>query len=452
MLISPVQRFLMSGSWRAEALREFFQFLALQERRGVPLAESLDQLRANRPKKSLLSIFRWIYVTSAYGIIGLTALIILLTVGSIFSPSLGEWIEFLVFLYSPLVTLFLTWLMASCFLDVFLTTEDYCQELAARLFPAVSKGATLSEAMRRAGGWFPALAVDLVAAGEESNQVAETLKDLANYLKADQTAPCSEWALVFYPLPTVLMALVLLSGIMIFIMPKFVAIFMEMGMEIPWATRWAINHSFSGLVWVIGLTVFLLLTVAYSSCRFVGGRSIPSWMTRLPVVRLFVQPLVWSVSLLPRLPLVRQWVRPLVLSQFLLVLGRFLRVHAPMPDALQRAGDLVQGTGFDRLSQRAARGVEQGLSLSQALEAESAIPAGICQMVRLAEHNETLPERCLDLAQTLREKWFFRTQRLIRILEPLTLLAVGLLVGVMALALYLPLFTISAVLSQKIFE
>jgi type II secretory pathway component PulF len=448
VLILPVQRFLISSAWRAEALREFFQFLALQERRGVPLAESLDHLQAPRSKKSLLRAFRWTFFLSIGGIVGLSVLIVALA----FYPFSGESIDFLAFLYTPLLTILFVWFLLSFFLDVFLTTEDYCQELAARLFPAVSKGTPLSEAMRCAGGWFPTLAVDLVAAGEETNQVAETLKDLANYLKADQTVPCSEWALVFYPFPTVVVALNLFGGIMIFIMPKFVAIFTELGMEIPWATRWVIDHSFLGLWGASGATLFFLLTVVYSNCRFVGGRSSQSWLTRLPVIRLFAPPLVWILSLFPRLPLVRQWVQPLVLSQFLLVLGRFLRVHAPMPDALQRAGDLVQGTGFDRLGQRAARGVQQGLSLSQALEAESAIPAGICQMVRLAERNETLPERCLDLAQTLREKWFFRTQRLIRILEPLILLAVGLLVGIIALALYLPLFNLSSAMSQKIFE
>jgi hypothetical protein len=59
VLIWPVQRFVMSGTWRSEALREFFLFLALQERRRVPLVESLDRLRARRSKKEFLCLLKW---------------------------------------------------------------------------------------------------------------------------------------------------------------------------------------------------------------------------------------------------------------------------------------------------------------------------------------------------------------------------------------------------------
>jgi type II secretory pathway component PulF len=172
--------------------------------------------------------------------------------------------------------------------------------------------------------------------------------------------------------------------------------------------------------------------MAYGNCRFVERRGLS--------------------ALIARLPLLRQWVRPLVLSQFLLVLGRFLRVRAPMPEALKRAGGMGQGSILHDLGQRAARGVQQGLSLSQALEGEALMPEGLCQMIRLAENNETLPQRCLDLAQNLRERWFFRAQRLVRIVEPLALLGVGLLVAAIAAAFYLPLFNLSVAMTQKMFE
>ncbi|HNY28234.1 MAG TPA: type II secretion system F family protein [Candidatus Sumerlaeota bacterium] len=434
MLILPLQRFLMSGAWRAEALREFFQFLALQERRGVPLAESLDHLQARRSKKVLLASLRWAIQLSLIGMVILTLLLAAIGIGNAFDSFLfpKDLEEILSLFYLPLVGVFTLCFLESSFLDLILTTEDYGQELAARLFVHVSKGVPLSQAMRRARGWFPWPAADLVAAGEETGQMAETLDDLANYLKADQTVPYTEWALVFYPFPTVVLALSLLSGILVFIMPKFVAIFTEMGMEMPGPTAWVINHRFEGFGAVLGGSFLFMSLVALTNSRFVDRYGISALLSRLPFLNL--------------------WVRPLILSQFLLVLGRFLRVHLPLPDALQKAGELVQGSSFSRVAERAGRRVQQGLTLSKALETESSVPAGIRQMVRLAEHNETLPERCLELAQSLREKWFFRTQRLTRIVEPLSLLLVGLLVGAMALALYLPLFNMTTAMSNRLFQ
>ncbi len=442
MLIWPVQRFVMSGTWRSEALREFFLFLALQERRRVPLVESLDRLRARRSKKTFLCLLKW---SILFGLAGLACLGLSIVFLALCRTSLGEallpgfyfisspdTIKKLTFCFFPCLAILSLGVLTSCFLDVILSPEDYCQELAARLYPAVSHGQPLSEAMRLARGWFPVLAADLVAAGEETGQLAESLDDLAAYLKSDQTTPFSEWTLVLYPFPTVVVALFLLAFLMAFVMPKTVAIFSETGIPLPAWTAWVLNHVQAGFWGILGVAFVCLAAMAYGNCRFVERRGLS--------------------ALIARLPLLRQWVRPLVLSQFLLVLGRFLRVRAPMPEALKRAGGMGQGSILHDLGQRAARGVQQGLSLSQALEGEALMPEGLCQMIRLAENNETLPQRCLDLAQNLRERWFFRAQRLVRIVEPLALLGVGLLVAAIAAAFYLPLFNLSVAMTQKMFE
>jgi hypothetical protein len=161
VLIWPVQRFVMSGTWRSEALREFFLFLALQERRRVPLVESLDRLRARRSKKTFLCLLKW---SILFGLAGLACLGLSIVFLALCRTSLGEallpgfyfisspdTIKKLTFCFFPCLAILSLGVLTSCFLDVILSPRTTARSWRRVFIPPFRTGSPERSDAARAG-------------------------------------------------------------------------------------------------------------------------------------------------------------------------------------------------------------------------------------------------------------------------------------------------------------
>lgn len=295
-------------------------------------------------------------------------------------------------------------------------------EAVARVGQAVSAGVSLSKAMEREPQAFPVLYVRLVAMAEQVGALAVIFDRLARYLSHQGTVRRSLIAGLTYPLAVLLMSLGLLGVLRLLLLPSFLQLVGQYGTHLPWLTR-MISFDLPAWAWVtLGLVGLGLLEALYLTWRHPGGRQgLQDFFYALPGVgRGLYQ---W------------QWCR---LSRDLATL---VGSGVPMLRALTLLGDQPWPSLRVQASlEQGLLGVRAGQSLSEALAGQPGVPPMLVHLVAAGEISGRLPallERYSDIGE---EALKLEIDTALKLFEPLLLAALGLGVGLVLLAAFLPIY------------
>lgn len=367
--------------------------------------------------------------------------------------------------------------------------EQYLQYVAERLTDLIAEGRTLSQAMERMPRAFTRQQCKAVAIGEQTGRLAESLETLAEDLRLSQRFAFIASA-IMYPATLLMVAVTILTFIRYRIVPKYVDIFHQIGMDLPvfsqrvliglrgsggfldpyfWLTLLVVV-AIGGLVLVFyfegrrkGLISFLIV-IAFAAAvllpplrgeEFTGNivadmifyagavlaaAGILVGMYHLlrgilavfppPVRRLITRPFRWLIPL-----------RETQLARFLLSLGLSLRARIPASEALEWAGETVRGR-LRRDARRMKAMVEQGRSLLEALQTSPLFHGQVGALLSLGEWHGTVADDCVELADELRAQAEGAVARLSALVEYLSNLLLGIIIGLFVVACYLPLFYI----------
>ena len=370
--------------------------------------------------------------------------------------------------------------------------DDFLRFVADRLARAMDQGLVLSEAMLYLPLVFTRQERRTVATGERTARLAESLETLAAYnMMASELNRLI--AAILYPLMVLTFCLGIVSFIVARIYPKYVDVFTQLGAELPAPTLFiASGPVASFFVWAIGSLVifpFLILVVLFLVVpRAVGGNvkltvlflffvsitalsiflpvviSIPSGAMSGLAVGLAICATVgasfaaaiglylairWTSGIFPRtMRLVGAWffgwlgpLRKLELSRFLFGLGFSLRSGIPVPEAVEMAGEATHGP-LRRESRRMRAIVEQGHSLSDALESSRLFRGKVGAVLSLADWRGAVADDCIELAEQLRAEAQRSGERFAMLIEWPAIILVGIFLGAFVIACYLPLFSI----------
>ncbi len=303
------------------------------------------------------------------------------------------------------------------------------------LADSVQTGSTFSESLQQFPRIFNKLYVNMVKAGELGGVLELVLNRLAEYQEKAQKLKNKIVAAMVYPLIVMVIAVGIMIFLMTVIVPKFEKIFEEMlgdRNKLPDLTKWVIGFSrwIQGniLYLAIGAAGLIVLWQVIKNTK--GGRA-----------------MIDSVKL--KLPLFGDVQRKSAISRFTRTLGTLVTSGVPILQALnitrETAGNIVVSDAIDKVH----NAVKEGESMVAPLESSKVFPPMVISMVDVGEETGQLPEMLLKVADVYEDEVDNSVSALTSMLEPLMIVVLAVVVGVIVLALFMPLIQIIQGINDK---
>jgi type IV pilus assembly protein PilC len=288
----------------------------------------------------------------------------------------------------------------------------------------VEGGISLSEALKQYPNIFDSLYINMVSAGEAGGSLEVTLNRLSNQLQKTKELRDNIKSASFYPLVVLGFAVLILFGMLFFLVPIFMGFFPEDAV-LPLPTRMIIG--LSNLVtryWYILLPILLLLVFALRSyAKSPGGKK------RLD--RIFF-----------RLPIFGPLIQKAAIASFARTFSTLLATGIPVVQALDASGKGSGNTMIIEAAEMAGEKIQEGSSVAEPLEESGVFPPMVTHMIAVGEETGNIPDMMDKVASFFEEEVATITKGLTSLIEPLMLIVIGVLVGGMLIALYLPIFTV----------
>ena len=289
----------------------------------------------------------------------------------------------------------------------------------------VEAGRSLSDALSKHQDDFPPLMISLVRGGETGGFLEQALESVAeNYEKEVKLRATIKSALT-YPVAVLGMAVLAVIGMLIFIVPVFEGMFEGLGGELPLPTQ--------VLVWLSGLMIWLgpLLLVAAVAFSFWWRANRNS-----PDVRK-----VWEPALL-KLPVFGSLFRKVAIARFSRNFSTMLASGVPILQALSVVGDTSGNWVVEQALLKVQESVRKGNSVAAPLAQEPVFPPMVTQMVAVGEDSGTLEQMLAKVADFYDDEVLSTTEQLTALIEPIMIAFIGVVIGGMIVALYMPVFSI----------
>ncbi len=288
----------------------------------------------------------------------------------------------------------------------------------------VEGGVSFSEALKGYPNIFTELYVNMVSAGEAGGALEATLNRLSTQLQKDKELRDNIKSASFYPLAVMAFAVIILFAMLFFLVPIFVGFFPD-DAELPGPTRVIIAAS-DGLqnYWYI---IFPLLALIVFAVRFYA-KSDPG-KRKLDRIKL-------------RLPVFGELIQKTVVASFARTFSTMMATGVPVVAALEASGNATGNSVVIEATKIAGEKIQEGSTVSTPLEESGVFPPMVTHMISVGEETGDIPDMMDKVADFFEEEVATMTKGLTSLIEPLMLVVIGVLVGGMLIALYLPIFTV----------
>jgi type IV pilus assembly protein PilC len=294
---------------------------------------------------------------------------------------------------------------------------------------AVEQGASFSDALRRHPKVFDELFVNLVHAGEVGGILDTIMNRLSVYLEKRQKLVRQVRGALVYPSVVVVIAIGVMTVLLTFVIPAFEKMFKDFGggkESLPWLTRMVVelSHNFvSALPYIVVLVAAAAFGIVY--------------VYRQPRGKRFFHTAVL------KLPLIGGVLRKIAVARFTRTLGTLLQSGVPILDALdicaRTAGNVVIESGVSYVRQK----ISEGKNMAEPLAEVDVFPDMVVQMIAVGEQTGALDQMLNKIADFYEEETDIAVAALTSALEPIMMVGVGGMVGVVLVAMYLPIFSLA---------
>ena len=289
---------------------------------------------------------------------------------------------------------------------------------------SIEKGNPLYMVFARYPQYFSAVFTNLVKAGEQSGTLDQVFESLNLNLEREMNLRNSIRAALFYPLVLFVLASLVLLFLVTFAIPKIAGIFTDTGGDVPVFSRivFAVGLALGSHPWLVFGGFFAVMIGLYLFFRSAEGkRALYTIMSHVPVLRTVVE--------------------RVALQRMAVTLSALLKAGLPILDALEITAEIIGNRAFTRALQRVAReGLTKGKTLGEAFRAEPIFPGVVTSLIAISEQAGQLPSVLETLARFYEEEVNQEVKRLVAILEPLMLLLIGGVVGLIALSIIVPIY------------
>lgn len=290
---------------------------------------------------------------------------------------------------------------------------------------AVEEGSTFSDSLAKFPRIFPPIFVNLVRAGEVGGFLETSLESVAkNYEKEVELKATIKSALT-YPVVVLIMALLAVVGMILFIVPVFDDLFTDLGGELPLPTRILVGIS-QNMVW---LGPLVIVGAIAGTIWWRANRHTPKFRS------------VWEPMLL-KMPVFGDLFKKIAIARFTRNFGTMIGSGVPILQALSIIGSTSGNWQIEQAVQSVQDSVRQGRTIAAPLALQPIFPSMVTQMIAVGEDSgalETMLEKISDFYDSEVQS---TTEALTSLIEPLMIAFLGVILGGMIVALYLPIFDI----------
>lgn len=311
-----------------------------------------------------------------------------------------------------------------------LTAGSYTQKKDMELFSSVQKqvieGKSLSETMQAESKFSP-YEYYSVKIGEETGKLGEVLGELAKYYKSKISQQRKIIGAITYPLLVLFTSFGAVFFMIKFVVPMFADVFKRFGGKLPYITSVIVSFSdwFDRYIYLM-LFVIVAVVILY----FINRNKF--WFKK------------GAALLLLRIPVVGEITRKIYLARFANTMRLLTETNTPLLQALELVRQMITFYPVENSLKLAEKDILLGSSLSAALSKYDFYPAKFIQMIKIAEEVNRLEYFFEQLSEQYTEEVEYKTNAISGLLEPLIIIFLGIVVGVILIAMYLPMFQMSS--------
>ncbi|MDO4694859.1 MAG: type II secretion system F family protein [Eikenella sp.] len=293
----------------------------------------------------------------------------------------------------------------------------------------IEQGTSMADAFRKHPKYFDSFYCNLVEAGEAGGVLENLLDKLAVYKEKTQAIKKKIKSALTYPIAVVVVAIILILIMMMFVLPEFKKVYDGMNAEMPGLTQFMMGisdfmvaHGWLVIIGLIGIVVGFI-----------------QWHKHSPAMQKRVD------ALLLKLPIFGNIVEKGTIARWARTTATLFTAGVPLVEAL----DSVAGASGNIIYEEATKGirsqVNQGSSLTSAMNATDLFPNMVVQMASIGEESGALDDMLNKAAEFYEEEVDMAVATLSSLMEPIIMVVLGSIIGVILVAMYLPLFNLGSV-------
>jgi type IV pilus assembly protein PilC len=293
----------------------------------------------------------------------------------------------------------------------------------------VETGASLSQAFSRHPVYFDRLFCNLVGAGEQAGILDSLLERLATYKEKILAIKSKIKSALFYPIAVVIVATLVIAVMMLFVIPEFKNVFSNFGADLPAPTLIVIAMSDFFVTWwylVFGVIIAAVLVISYL-------------YKRSPQMQNLVDRVVLQ------LPVVGDIIRKATVARWARTLSTMFAAGVPLVEALDSVGGASGNHVYLMATKQIQTEVSTGSSLTLSMQNTDVFPTMVVQMVSIGEESGQLDSMLSKVADFFEQEVDDAVAGLSTLLEPIIMVFLGVVIGGLVVAMYLPIFKLGAV-------
>ncbi|NBB95095.1 MAG: type II secretion system F family protein [Planctomycetes bacterium] len=290
----------------------------------------------------------------------------------------------------------------------------------------VEAGSSLSEAMSRHPKAFDRLYTNMIRAGELGGVLDLILNRLADFMEKTEALKRKIKGAMIYPAAVIIFAVLIVAGLLYFVVPKFAKIFSDMDENLPGVTNALLGLSEGmvngGWMWLIIIPVGFFVTTKL--LRQSKGGAYVLDRTKLS------------------LPIMGQIVGKTSIARFSRTLGTLLSAGVPILDALSITADTAGNAVYTRALKNVRDSIREGESMAKPLRQARVVDAMVVNMIDVGEETGELDKMLEKVADTYDEEVEVLVSGMVSLLEPVMVITLGLIVGFIVIALFMPMVSL----------
>lgn len=305
------------------------------------------------------------------------------------------------------------------------------KELVLKIKADIEAGSNFATALRKHPKYFDDLFCSLVESGEQSGTLETMLERVATYKEKSELLKAKIKKAMKYPIAVIIVAIIVTAILLIKVVPVFADLFAGFGAELPAFTQFVVNMS----NWMVKYYLVFFIVLAILAVSFTQAK------LRSQKFRNFLDKLAL------KLPIFGDIVYKSIIARFCRTLSTTFAAGVPLIDALDSTAGATNNIVFYEATQRIKEDVATGQQMQFAIRSTNLFPSMVIQMVGIGEEAGSL-EEMLDKAATYYENEVDNAvDGLTSLMEPMIMAFLGIVIGGLVIAMYLPIFQMGSVVS-----
>ena len=307
------------------------------------------------------------------------------------------------------------------------------RKIISEVKASVESGESLSDSFRQAENVFDDVSLNLIEAGESSGNLDTILTKLATELEESKKLSDKLRGALIYPIIILVVIVVVVLMLMFVLVPSMAEIYADFGAELPWVTRFLISMSNFAIKywWAILLVIAIVVIGSKAYLDTPGGKGNKD-------------------KIILKMPIVGGIVTKIQLAQFTRLLGLLLSSGLAIIRALELTAQSLSNQMFRDVVMASRDDVEKGGSLAIPIARSEYFPLIVSSMIAVGEETGELDSVLAKVAQYYKDEVDVATSSMSTILEPVFLVVMGLVIAFIAMAVYMPMFQLSEVMSMVV--